>query len=242
MKFLAYLRSLAARFFHRSQLDADMDEELRSHVQHRADDLQRSGLDRAEAERHARIEFGGHERFKEESREAFGGNLIETLIKDVRFSVRVLRKSRGFTVIAVITLALAIGANAVVFSVLNALVLRPLNVPQPESLYALEHGSDKSLVLSYPDYLDLRDRNHSFDGLAAYNNFLAGLDTGDSSTRAFVDEVSGNYFDAFRIQPFLGRFFHASDEHGANSAPYIVLTYPYWHSHFQGDRGVVGRT
>jgi predicted permease len=153
-----------------------------------------------------------------------------------------LRKSRGFTIVAVLTLALAIGANAVVFSVLNALILRPLNVPQPESLYTIEHASDKSLVLSYPDYLDLRDRNHSFEGLAAYNNIQVGLDTGDNSSRAFVDEVSGNYFDVFRIQPYLGRFFHASDEHGPNSSPYIVLTYAYWHNHFQGYRGVVGRT
>jgi predicted permease len=242
MRFLAYFRSLAARFFHRSQVEDDMDEELRSHIQHRADDLERSGLDRAEAERRARIEFGGHERFKEESREALGGNFIETLIQDTRFSLRVLRKSPGFTIVAVLTLALAIGANAVVFSVLNALILRPLNVPRPESLYTIEHGSDKSLVLSYPDYLDLRDRNRSFEGLAAYNNFQAGLDTGGNSSLAWVDEVSGNYFDVFGIQPYLGRFIHASDERGPNSAPYIVLTYAYWHNHFQDDRGVVGRT
>lgn len=238
MKLLAYFRSLAARFLHRSQIEDDMEEELRSHIEHRADDLQRSGLGRAEAERRARIEFGGHERFKEESREALGGNFIETLIKDVRFSLRVLRKSRGFTIVAVLTLALAIGANAVVFSVLNALILRPLNVPRPESLYTIEHGSDKSLALSYPDYLDLRDRNRSFEGLAAYNNSQAGLDTGENPSRAFVDEVTGNYFDVFGIQPYLGRFFHASDEHG----PYIVLTYAYWHTHFRDDRGVVGRT
>jgi predicted permease len=242
MKLLAYFRSLAARFFHRSQVEDDMDEELRSHIQHRADDLERSGLHRAEAERRARIEFGGREGFKEEVREALGGNFIDTLIRDVGFSLRVLRKSRGFTIVAVLTLALAIGANAVVFSVLNALILRPLNMPQPESLYTIEHGSDKSLELSYPDYLDLRDRNSSFEGLAAYNNIQVGLDTGDNPSRAFVDEVTGNYFDVFGIQPYFGRFFHASDEHGPNSAPYIVLTYAYWHAHFRDDRGVVGRT
>ena len=242
MRLRAYFRSLAARFFHRSTLEDDMDEELQAHIQHRADDLERSGLARAEAERRARIEFGGHERFKEESREAIGGDFIETLIRDVRFSLRALRKSRGFTIVAVVTLALVIGANAVVFSVLNALILRPLHVPQPESLYTIEHGSNKSLELSYPDYLDLRDRNRSFEGLAAYNNGQAGLDTGDNPSRAFVDEVTGNYFDVFGIQPYLGRFFHASDEHGPNSAPYIVLTYAYWHTHFRDDRSVVGRT
>ena len=230
-----------AALFQRSQMNAEMEEELRSHIQHRADDLERSGLDRAEAERRARIEFGGHERFKEECHEALGGNFIETLVQDVRFSLRVLRKSPGFTVVAVLTLALAIGANAVVFGVLNALILRPLNVPQAESLYGIERGNDKAVNQSYPDYLDLRDRNRSFDGLAAYNIAQAGLDTGDNPSRAWVYEVSGNYFDVLGIQPYLGRFFHASDEHGPNSAPYIVLTYAYWHTHFQDDRGVVGR-
>jgi predicted permease len=136
---------------------------------------------------------------------------------------------------------LGIGANAVVFSVMNAFILRPLDVPQAESLYGIERGRDKAGTQSYPDYLDLRDRNRSFDGLAAYDITLAGLDTGENPSRAWVDVVSGNYFDALKVQPYVGHFFHGSDEHGANSAPYIVLAYAYWHSHFQDDRGVVGR-
>jgi predicted permease len=242
MKFLAYFRSVAAKFFHRSQLEGEMEEELRSHLQHRADDLERSGLDPAQAERRARIEFGGHVRFKEECHEALGGNFFETLIQDLRFSVRVLRKSPGFATVAVLTLAMAIGANAVVFSVMNALIIRPLNVPRPEALYIIEHGPDKSTVLSYPDYLDVRDRNRSFDRVAASNTFQAGLDTGGNPSRAWGNEVSGNYFDVLGLQPYLGRFIHAPDEHGPNSAPYIVLTYAYWHTHFQDDRSVVGRT
>ena len=245
MKLVAYFRSLAARFLHRSETEDDLDEELRSHVQHRANDLERSGLARVEALRRARIEFGGYEKFKEESREALGGNLIETVIQDVRFGLRVLRKSPGFTVVAVFTLALAIGANAVVFGVLNALILRPLNVPQPESLYGIDRARDdpaQQSLQSYPDYLDLRDRNRSFDALAAYGIAEAGLDTGENPSRAWVYEVSGNYFDALEVHPYLGRFFHASDERGPNSAPDIVLTYAYWHAHFQNDRGVVNRT
>jgi predicted permease len=152
-----------------------------------------------------------------------------------------LKKNPGFTAVAVLTLAVAIGANAVVFSVMNGLILRPLNVPQAQSLYIIARASDKDSGQSYPNYLDLRDRNRSFDGLAAYNIDQAGLDTGKNPSRAWVFEVSGNYFDALGIQPYLGRVIHASDEHGANSAPYIVLTYAYWHSHFQGDLSVVGR-
>src|SRR5262245_53752928 len=137
MKFAAYVRSIAAKFLHRARIEEDIAEELRSHIQHRADDLERSGLDRAVAERRARIEFGGRERYREESYQALGGNFIETLIHDVRYSLRLLRKSPGFTIAAVATLALAIGANAVAFGALNALVLRPLNVPDAQSLYVI---------------------------------------------------------------------------------------------------------
>ncbi|HMD98563.1 MAG TPA: ABC transporter permease [Terriglobia bacterium] len=226
MKVVDLLRFRIATLFQRSQMNPEVEEKLRSQKQHRADDLEPSGLDRAEAE----------------SREGRGGNFMGTLVQDVRFSIRVLRKSPGFVIAAVLTLALAIGANAVVFGVLNALILRPLNVPQAESLYAIERGSDKSLWQSYPDYLDLRDRNRSFDGLAAFNPTAVGLDTGKDPSKAWGYEVTGNYFDALGIQPYLGRFFHGSDEQGPNSAPYIVLTYAYWHSHFQDDRGVLGRT
>ena len=241
MRLLDSLRFRIATLFQRSQMNAEMEGELRSHIQHRADDLERSGLPRAEAERRARIEFGGQVRYKEECREAAGGTLIESLLQDLRFSLRMLRKSPGFTAVAVVTLAVAIAANAVVFGVLNALILRPLNVPQAQSLYGLERGSDKAVNQSYPDYLDLRDRNRSFEDLAAYNVAAVGLDTGNNPSSAWILEVTGNYFDALGIQPYLGRFFHGSDEHGSNSAPYIVLTYAFWHSHFQDDRGVVGR-
>jgi predicted permease len=241
MRLLAYFHSLFAKFLHRSQLDEEMEEELRSHMQHRADDLERSGLSRAEAERRARIEFGGRGRFKEECYEALGGNFIEILIQDLRFSMRVLRKSPGFTIIAVLTLALAIGANAVVFGVLNGFILRPLSVPQPESLYGIEHGDEHNMWESYPDYLDLRDRNRSFDGLAGFSIDQAGLETGQDPSRAWTYVVTGNYFDVLGFRPYLGRFFRAADEHGPNSAPYIVLSYSYWQSHFQADPGVVGR-
>jgi predicted permease len=162
--------------------------------------------------------------------------------QDLRYALRQLRKSPGFTIAAVLTLTMAIGANAVVFSVLNGLILRPLNVPQAESLYLIERASDKDTSQSYPDYLDLRDRNHSFDSLAAYGITQVALNTGEGPSLIWGMESSSNYFDALRIQPYLGRFFNLSDAHGPNSAPYIVLSYAYWHSHFHDDRSVVGRT
>jgi len=162
---------------------------------------------------------------------------MQTLWQDLRFAVRMLKKNPGFTAVAGLTLAVAIGANAIVFSSMNGLILRALNVPRPESLYTIERGTDKDSSESYPDYLDLRDRNRSFDGLAAYNITQVALDTSKNPARVWVYEVSGNYFDILGIQPYLGRLIHPSDEH----APGIVLTYAYWHSHFQDDRSVVGR-
>jgi predicted permease len=168
------------------------------------------------------------------------------MIADLRLALRQLRKSPGFAVTAMLTLALAIGANAIVFSVLNALVLRPLNVPHAESLFMLErnYGSGTTASESYPDYLDLRDRNRSFVSLVSYDIVGGvGFDTGGGNPSVvWPYMVSGNYFDSLGIQPYLGRFLHSSDEHGKNSVPYIVLSYAYWHSHFNGDPAAVGRT
>jgi predicted permease len=236
-RFLSRLSNSVARRAQEERLQEEVEEHLSLQI---AENL-RAGLSPVEARRQAMLKFGGVEAMKEDYRAERGLLFIENLVRDVRFALRLLRKSPGFTAVAVVTLAVAIGANAVVFSALNALILRPLNVPRAQSLYIIERASDKDSSQSYPNYLDLRDRNHSFAGLAAYNISQAALDTGKNPSRAWVFEVSGNYFDALGIQPYLGRVIHASDEHGANSAPYIVLTYAYWHSHFQDDRGVVGR-
>jgi predicted permease len=240
MSLITSLRSL----FQRPASNGELDEELRSHIQHRADDLERSGLPRAEADRRARLEFGGYTKFKEQGHEAVRGHFLEHLAQDVSFGLRVLYKSPSFTTVAVLTLAIGIGANAVVFSVLNALILRPLNLPHAQNLYMIERSQgnqDASPMQSYPDYKDLCDRNRSFDGLMAYNISTAGLDTGGNPAPVWLFEASGNYFDVLGIEPYLGRFFHSSDEHGPNSAPYIVLSYDYWRSHFRSDRGAIGR-
>ena len=165
---------------------------------------------------------------------------------DIRLALRQLRKAPGFACTAVLTLALAISANAIVFSVLNALILRPLNVAHPQTLFMLERGNEPntSPSESYPDYRDLRDRNRSFDSLILYNiNGGVGLDAGHGNPSVVWPYiVSGNYFDALGAQPYLGRFMHASEEHGLNSMPEIVLSYALWQSQFHSDPAAVGQT
>jgi predicted permease len=236
-RFFTRLRNLATR---RTD-DERLREEIEEHIALQTAENLRAGLSPVEARRQAMLKFGGVEAIKEDYRDERGLLFIENLMRDVRFALRVLRKSPGFTAVAVVTLAMAIGANATVFSVMNALILRPLNVPEAERLYQLFRGKDKAGNQSFPDYLDLRDRNRSFDDLVGYGATEAGLDTGANPSSAWVLLVSGNYFDGLRLQPHLGRLFHPSDEQGANSAPYIVLTHTYWHTHFHDDRGAVGR-
>lgn len=228
--------------FQRARVEQDLNDELAWHLDLKTDEYIQQGLSPDDARATAMREMDGLARRREECREARGVTPIENAVRDARYSLRLLAKSPGFTAVAVVTLALAIGANAVVFGMLNALILRPVNLPQAESLYGLEHAQENSMYESYPDYRDLRDRNHSFEDLAAFDIEQAGLDTGGDPYRAWGAMVSGNYFDALGIQPYVGRFFHGSDEHGANSAPLIVLGYGYWHAHLHDDRGVVGRT
>ncbi|HJT80420.1 MAG TPA: permease prefix domain 1-containing protein, partial [Chthoniobacterales bacterium] len=131
---LAYFRSIAAKFFHPTRIGHEVEKELSAHIQLRADDLERSGLDRAGAERQARIEFGSTEQFKAECREALGGNFIDTIFQDLRFSFRALRKSPAFFAVAVLTLALGIGATVAAFSIVNAVLLRPYGFREPHKL------------------------------------------------------------------------------------------------------------
>src|SRR4029434_6199671 len=138
----------------------DLEEELCSHIQHRVEDLERSGLDRVEAERRARMEFGSHERFKEECREALGGNLIDSLIQDVRFSLRTLRKSPAFFAVAIVTLALGIGATVAAFSVINAVLLRPFAFGEPQRLLWIysQRPDNARTNFSLPEYSDYLDQ------------------------------------------------------------------------------------
>jgi predicted permease len=141
-----------------------------------------------------------------------------------------------------LTLALGIGANVIVFSVLNGLILRPLDVPHPENLFHVLHGKDGFSGQSYRDYVDFRDRDPSFSGILACQYVRLGLKVGRSVIQSWGFAVSGNYFDVLGVQPALGRFFHGADEHGPGSAPYVVISYDLWRGQFNRDLNVVGET
>jgi predicted permease len=171
---------------------------------------------------------------------------VENLLLDVRYALRVLRKSPAFTVVALLTLMLGIGANVVVVGVLNAVLLQPLDVTDPQNLYQIRHKpwmSFRLLTTSYPAFEDFRRRNATFTGMAGiYGYSHAELRWHNVVTGVHGDEVTGNYFDLLGVQPEVGRFFHAADEHGPGSAPFVVLSDALWRSAFDADPGVAGTT
>ena len=171
---------------------------------------------------------------------------MKDLLQDVRYSLRVLWKSPAFTLVALITLILSIGANVVVFGIVNAVLLHPLAVSDPQNLYQLRLGSwtsGKLLTTSYPAFEDYRRRNTTFSEMAGFDGYSYGrLSWGNSVKKVDGYSVTGNYFEMLGVQPELGRLIQPSDDHGPNSAPYIVLSDGLWRSAFNADPGVIGTT
>src|SRR5437867_266436 len=171
---------------------------------------------------------------------------FEDLLMDIRYALRVLWKSPAFALVASVTLLLAIGANVFVFGVVNAVLLRPLDVSDPQNLYQLRPQpwtSFKLVTTSYPAFEDFRQRNSTFSDMGAFNGYAqARLGGGNAARRVSGYAVTGNYFELLGVQPEVGRFFQVTDEHGPNSAPYVVLGHDLWRRAFNADPGVVGTT
>ena len=205
-------------FITRRRGDERLREEIQSHITAQTEDNIRAGMTGEEARRHARLKFGAVEAVREDCHAEEGLPFLEILLLDVRYALRVLRKSPAFTVVAVITLMLGIGANVVVFGVLNAVLLHPLAVSDPQNLYQIRHKpwmNGRLLTTSYPAFEDFRRRNTTFSGMAGiYGYSHAGLSWHNAVTSISGDEVTGNYFDLLGVQPEAGRFFHEADEHG----------------------------
>jgi predicted permease len=168
--------------------------------------------------------------------------LIPTTFQDLRYAIRKLRHSPGFALTAVVTLALGIGANVVVFSVLNSLVLHPMHFPNANRLYTVQHTQQGYISISYPDYKDLRDRNTTFSELALFRFNRFGLQTKDGTQAVWGNEVSGNYFGMLGVRPALGRLIVPSDDKNPGASPYLVLSYACWRDRYASDPQIVGKT
>jgi putative ABC transport system permease protein len=247
MRIVSSLRSFAAILFHRPRLDAEMDEELRSHIQSRADDLERSGLSRTEAERRARIEFGGYQKYTEESREALGAHILETLFQDLRFALRMLRKSPGFTLVAVLTLALGIGANTAIFSVVNAVLLAPLPYPGSDRLamvwerVRLPFYQSERNDPAPGNFADWKKENTAFDDMAAIEDKSFNLTGTGESMRVEGEAVSASLFSLLRVNAALGRVF-TSDEDISGGPRVAVMGYGLWLSRFGADPQILQKS
>jgi predicted permease len=256
----ARLSSMMRGLFRRSRVEHDLGDEVRFHLNARTEHWQRTGLSRAEAERRARLEFGGVESFKDACREARGLRPLDELGADVRFAARLMRRSPGFTLVAVSTLAIAIGANTAIYGLIDAALLDTLPVSRPESLRTLEwssprfgawyngesHGGEGGVEVrtsfSYPAYTEIRDRARSLEDVVAF----AGFNEVNYSVngRAQLGSgllVSGNFFSGLGVGMAAGRGLVQTDDR-ADAPPAVVLSHGFWQRAFAGDPAVIGRT
>jgi len=227
----------------RKSVEADLDHELRFHMERQLQKYIESGLPQDEAQRRVRTEFGGLDQVKEECRDARGVHVMETLFQDLRYALRTFRKSPGFTCIALFTLALGIGANTAIFSVVYGVLLRPLPYKDPSRLMVLNETTPRvgTVSVSYPNFLDWRAQSHRFSEIAAVYGLgfnLAGIAQPENIRG---QAVSPNFLSMMGVRPLLGRDFVASEEK-AGTVPVVLLGYPLWQSHFGGDSGAIGRT
>ena len=230
------------RMFQRGRVEAQMDEELRFHMAAYADDLVRSGVPRAEAERRARVEFGGMEGTKEECRQALGVRWLDETRQDLLFALRGLKRRPSFTAAALLSLALAIGANTAIFTLLDAVLLRTLPVDRPNELYFLAHGpKDPSPGCNYPYYEHMRARTHVFSDLAMGTPTQMKLSRDGSVREISVMFVTGNFYSLLGVKPIAGRVI--SPESDKSGGPVtVVLSHDFWMREFAGNPSVVGET
>ena len=241
---MSVLRSLIDRLrslLQRRRVGQELEEEFNGFVEMAVEEKMKMGMSREEAARAVRLERGSLEVTKEVVRTAGCEFVLETCWQDLRFGARMLRKNPGFTAVAVLTLALGIGANSAVFSILDAVLIRPLPYPHAERLvkadtYNLKSG-DFYGKTSYPDFMDWTEQNHSFDKLAAYEEKTFNLAGILQPEHIKGDVVSPDFFETLGIQPYKGRSLA-----GAQSQQAVVLSYALWYRSFGSDPGAIGRS
>jgi putative ABC transport system permease protein len=230
-------------FFNREKQDREFAAELESHLQMHIEDNIRAGMEPQEARRQALIKLGGIEPTKERYRQQRGIPWMETIIRDLRFSMRRLAKSPGLTIIAILSLALGIGANTAIFSLMNTAALRPLPIEKPGELVSLSSRTDDHIlpIFSYPNYKDFRDRDNAFDGLLAYRFAPLSLSHDGINERLWGYLVSGNYFEVLGVNAILGRTISPEDDRLSGGHPVTVVSYQSWQQRFGGDPAIIGK-
>jgi predicted permease len=247
MPLLVKARSFLRNIFYSRQVDAELDQEVHAHLELLIEEKVRAGMALGEARRAARIELGGVEQVKEQVRDSRTGALLDSLVQDVRFAIRSLRRTAGLTAFVVVTLALGIGMTSATFSMVDALIFRPYPVPHASGVVSLAGTTHDSKFenFSYREYLDIRDNTKSYDGVIAYADMQAvGFSAEPAATPRIKGGmmVSGNFFQALRVEPQLGRGFRADEDRVPGRDAVVVLGPDFWRHEFAGDAGVVGKT
>ena len=242
MRWLARVRRRVKLLLRRADVEREMDDEMRFHLEMEAEELEHAGHDPAEATRRALREFGGLERYKDDARDSRGGRWMDDAAQDIRYALRVLRQSRSFSTVAVLTLALGVGANTAIFSVVRGVLLEPLPYTEPERLVDVSSVMQgRHTSVSPPDFLDWRSQSRSFSRLAAYflsTTNLIGVGEPERLTQA---RVSSNFFEVLGVSTQLGRTFRSGEDEG--SAPRVaILSDGLWRRRFGADPRIVGKT
>ncbi|HKV46849.1 MAG TPA: ABC transporter permease [Candidatus Acidoferrales bacterium] len=248
-KFSFWLHSL----LHRRELDRELDDEIAYHIEAKTEANIANGMTQEEARRAAQIELGGVEQAKERVRAERVGAWFDTVLQDVRYSLRTLRKSPGFTAVAILTLALGIGANATIFSILDPLLLRKLPVGDPDSLVFLGNAGlwnsarnvdyDTAIMSELNAFRHYQDENRVFSALLFFTETEDyDLTRGEEASSASGETVSSNYFSMLGVRPYLGRLIALQDGDSATATPVAVLSYAYWQREFAADPAIIGQT
>jgi len=231
--------------FRRDTVESEADTELRFHFEQQVEKFVKSGLTREDAMRRARLAFGGHEQLKEEIRDARGVNLIETLFQDIRYGLRILGRTPVISCVAVLSLALGIGANTAIFSLIDTVMLRMLPVQKPEDLVQLkmrsprEGSGEANPTFTNPIWEEVRNREDVFSGIFSWSSTEFDLSQGGAVNKVKGIFASGDYFSTLAVAPAAGRVFTSADDRRGCSAV-AVLSYGFWQEHFGGAQSAVG--
>ncbi len=246
MRLFYKIRLRLRTLFRKRETDQDLDEELQFHLENQIDAYLAEGMNPQAAREAALRSLGRLQQTKEECREMRNVNFVENVLQDLQFSLRLLRKSPGFSLLAILCLTLGIGANAAVFSWIEGILLRPFPMVAGQERMMAITATDRSIPrpvsLSWPDFVDLKKNCKLFDTFIVSQIMGATLSVGDHAVVATGSVVSANYFDALGIRPILGRGFLPEEDYGRNAHPVTVISYRMWQDRFHGDPAIVGET